>query len=481
MKRYLLFLSVLFSGIVSGQDQHTVDSLLQIINKKPQDTLTVKAFKALSWEYEGVDNELYFKYSKQVLELAKKFDHQPFIADSFLDFGIAHEYRGNGDSALFYYKKSEAIYKALNDEDGLTVVYINAGSTYRSLGNFSKAIEYNLMALRLAEKANKKDRMADCKNSIGNIYRQKRNFDNALKYSMESLELYRQTSNLEGISRVSNNIGIIYSELKDSKKALEYYFKSLEIRLKLNSLSSISNCYSSIACEYYEMDRLKEAIEYHNKALELNEKLNNKKGIAIDNTNIAAVCTKEKKYSSAIERLKVAETLAVQTKFRDLLKEVYLASSQNYDSLADYKQAYLYHKKFEALKDSIFNDNENSIIAEMQTKYETDKKDSEIMLLNKEKELQEADIKRKSIIIWSILIGLVLVIFLAIYVFKSYREKQRANEIITKQKEEVEMQKTIIEEKQKEILDSIHYAGRIQKALLPSDKYIEKNIKRLSK
>ncbi|MBL7882944.1 MAG: SpoIIE family protein phosphatase, partial [Bacteroidia bacterium] len=127
-------------------------------------------------------------------------------------------------------------------------------------------------------------------------------------------------------------------------------------------------------------------------------------------------------------------------------------------------------------KESIYNDNENSIIAEIETKYKSDKKDSEIQLLNKAKELQEAEIKRKSIIIWSALVGVILLMLLLFYIYRSYKLKQKANEVITLQKKEVEQQKEIIEEKQKEILDSINYAKRIQYALLASDNFLESHL-----
>ncbi len=72
-----------------------------------------------------------------------------------------------------------------------------------------------------------------------------------------------------------------------------------------------------------------------------------------------------------------------------------------------------------------------------------------------------------------------MVFILAAFIFRSYRLKHKSNEIITEKKKEVEIQKKLIEEKQKEILDSIHYAKRIQTALLTSEKYIERNLNKL--
>jgi cell division protein FtsB len=100
--------------------------------------------------------------------------------------------------------------------------------------------------------------------------------------------------------------------------------------------------------------------------------------------------------------------------------------------------------------------------------YEFDKKEAQ----NKAEQEKKDEVSRT--IIYGISSGLLLVMLLALFVFRSYRQKQKANVIITKQKEEVEMQKQLVEVKQKEILDSIYYARRIQRSLLPGEKHIAK-------
>ena len=100
-------------------------------------------------------------------------------------------------------------------------------------------------------------------------------------------------------------------------------------------------------------------------------------------------------------------------------------------------------------------------------------------MLNKDKALKETERQKQATLTNALIIGFVLVLIFAIYIFRSYRMKQKANKIIETQKQEVERQKELVEEKQKAMLDSIHYARRIQQSLLPTEKYIEKNIRRL--
>lgn len=476
-KIILLILSVfLFFDFAFAQNQRAIDSLISLTKTTTSDSLRIQAYREISWEYESVDNVKGLEYVKKAYSLARKINNKEALAGCLTDMGILNDYFGQADSSLFYYKKAVEKYKEIGDEDGICVVYINMGSTYRSLGKFSEALKYLLEAIHIADKLGNKDRSAACMITIGNIYRQKKNFDAALKYNDDAYKIFTEVNDFQGQAIALNNNGIIFSDLKNSKKALECYHKALKIRESLGLKLDVASSYSSIACEYLEMGDLVKSIDYNKRSIKINEELGNKRGRAIDLTNIAAVYSKQKKYHDAIVHLLVAKKLAEEIKFKDLTKEIYLAISENYSAIGDYKSSLEFHKKYVELKDVIFNDRENEIIAEANTKYQSEKKDSEIKLLNKNTEVQQADLKRKSIIIWSAFVGLILVIVLTFFIYRSYRLKQKANEIITQQKREVEIQKEIIEEKQKEITDSIQYAKRIQGALLASDTFLKKNL-----
>lgn len=458
-----------------SQNQRIVDSLLTVVNTTPSDSIRIQALRELSWEYESVDNKKGLEYVKRAYSLSLKTKNKSSIAGCMIDLGIIHDYFGNSDSTLFYYQKAANLYKEIGDQDGVCVVYVNMGSAYRQLGKFSEALRYLLEAIRIAEKLGNKDRAAACMIAIGNIYRQKKNYDYGLKYNNDAYKIFVEVKDLEGQALAFNNSGIIYSELKNHDKALEYYHKALKIRDSLGLMLEIGSCYSSIACEYSEMNELTKALLFNNKSLKINEKFGNIRGIAIDRTNIAEVYTKQKKYNDAIVQLSEARILAEEINFKELIKEIYLSLSENYDHIGDYKSGLDFHRKYVDIKDGIFNDRENEIIAEAATKYESEKKDSEIKLLNKDKEVQSVDLKRKSVIIWAAFIGLILVVLLMFYIYRGYRLKKKANEIITQQKQEVEKQKEIVETKQKEITDSIRYAKRIQGAMLASDTFLKKN------
>jgi predicted PurR-regulated permease PerM len=156
--------------------------------------------------------------------------------------------------------------------------------------------------------------------------------------------------------------------------------------------------------------------------------------------------------------------------------------------MGNYKEAFHYLYKEKSLHDSVFNKENLKQINEMQIKYESEKKESENALLIVKNELSDKAIKNQKNIIISIVGGLVLTLLFLFFIFRGLSRQKEANRIISKQKQEVEAknllintQKELLEEKQKEILDSINYARRIQRAHLPTNKYIAKSLGRLKK
>jgi serine phosphatase RsbU (regulator of sigma subunit) len=146
--------------------------------------------------------------------------------------------------------------------------------------------------------------------------------------------------------------------------------------------------------------------------------------------------------------------------------------SKIYARLGDYKKAFEYHEFFSLTKDSLLNEENQRSINEMQAKYETGQKEKEIQIKNLQINERDAQIRGQRITIFASAGGLILLFLLAIVVFRAYKLKQKANLLLKKQKLEIEIQKGIIEEKNRDITDSITYAKHIQDAILPEKEKI---------
>lgn len=120
--------------------------------------------------------------------------------------------------------------------------------------------------------------------------------------------------------------------------------------------------------------KYKKAIEYYEQSLNIKEELDDKKGIATSLQNIGLLYFKLERYKKALEYFSKSISIAKPINLRDIIFGNYEAFSQTYYAMENYKKAYEYYKQYTCLKDSVFNEESSKQIAEMQTKYETEKK-----------------------------------------------------------------------------------------------------------
>jgi tetratricopeptide (TPR) repeat protein len=194
--------------------------------------------------------------------------------------------------------------------------------------------------------------------------------------------------------------------------------------------------------------------------------------------NIGSVYTELGDYPKAIEWQTKSLNMALEVKGLDNIKYAYELLANTYAKKGDYKLAYENYLLFTKYKDSLLNESTSKQLAEMDKKFESAQKDKAIILKDAEILKQSTIAEKQATQRNYLLLGIALLLLFSVYIYRGYKQKQKANEIIALQKEEVEMQKTLVEEKQKEILDSIHYAKRIQESLLPTEKYIERVLKK---
>jgi serine phosphatase RsbU (regulator of sigma subunit) len=243
----------------------------------------------------------------------------------------------------------------------------------------------------------------------------------------------------------------------------------------------MSGCYNNLGNVYFEIDEYDKCIYYYKKSLDLRYQIGDKEGQSSVLGNIAALNLKLKQYEEAINNAKKSNLIAKEIGVIPWQSSAVAILSATYDSLGNYKNAYEYQKLYKSLNDSMFSIESSRQIKGMEAKYESEKKRKEIELLNKDRQLQDTEIKQQIIIKYAFIFGFILMGLLVIVVYRNYRNKQMANVILSQQKEEiltqrdeivaqrdlVTEQKEHIEKIHKDVTDSINYAKRIQEAVLP--------------
>jgi serine phosphatase RsbU (regulator of sigma subunit) len=532
--------SLLFPLLALGQNR-TIDSLKARLGCTLADTGRVNTLNTFAWELKNVNPDSAITLSTEALLLAEKRGWGKGIGISEKELSWFNKLLGNSQSALDYAFKALAIWEKL-EKDTLAnkksdILRLKAGTLgnicgiYSSQGDCPKALEYGFRALRMAEQLGYKELIMNTYGNIGVAYLNHGDCQSALEYYFKTLKVAEELGNSVGIAATLTNIGTTYEQQKNFPKALDYCFRALAMQVKSGDKNRMALTFGNIGSIYSDLDNLSEtrkdfsgsdtlyrkALEYYHKALKIEEELGDKEGIAINLGNIGTLYSFHKKYKEAETVFLRALALDDSIGSLNQIDADAYSLSELYSKMEKYQLALEYFKKHAAAKDTLFSKESTKKNLRTAMQYDFDKKEAVTGAehkseMSKQNAVAEEKSRKQTIIIWSVIAGLMLVAVFAVFMAQRFRitqrqkkiiEKQRAevtvqrNEaeklreiadsrriiaeeqrgIITQQKAEVDHQKHIIEEKHKEITDSINYAERIQRSFLATRELLDGNLK----
>lgn len=327
-------------------------------------------------------------------------------------------------------------------------------------------------------------------NSIGLIYFSQKNYSGALENYFKSLKIRESVQDKQGVSGSLNNIGEVYKALGEEEKALEHYSKALAINREIGNRNWESININNKAMIFYGQGMLlgkqdpqrevffKQALENYFEALKIRTEIGDQQGIALSGLGIGLVYTQQKKFADAQNYFADALSISKSIGYREAIKEIYLAKTRLDSSMSNWNTAFINHQLYILYRDSLLNEESTRQSVRAEMTFNFDKKEELARIEQAKKDVLVTEEKqRQKIIIVAVSVVLLVVMILALVIFRSLRQNQKKNRIITLQKEEVERQKHIVEEKQKEITDSINYAERIQRSFLASDTLLTTHLK----
>jgi serine phosphatase RsbU (regulator of sigma subunit) len=343
------------------------------------------------------------------------------------------------------------------------------GASCSIQGNNKQGIDYFTRSLKLAEEIHDKS-VGQCINNIGVIYYEMGNNEKALEYYQKSLALAEKDRNDYGLIFALGNLSNVYRNLNKFEQGLECGKRSLSISLKVNDPVGIGNAYESIGTIYQDMGQADTAMVYHKKALDIRRPMGDDKGIIEALMNIALIDFKKDNFAKATPEYEEVLKMARQSGFVAEMREAGNYLYQIYKKQGKMTQALEMHELYITMRDSLKNEESQREVMRQEMEYSYEKQKA-LDEKEHEKELAVAaeQEKKQRIITASIGIGLLLVLLFAAFVVNRLR-------LTRKQKQIIEHQKDLVEEKQKEILDSINYARRLQEAILPPEHFVKKHL-----
>ena len=457
-----LFLLFLFCGSLSAQN----DTNYVFFNSTLPDSVKYQKFEKRIRTIVQQDPAYGAKYAHFALDYFTKNNYQPGIAQSYLSIAGSFFYTGKVDSMILYAGKSLKLFTEQKNHMKISSAYKNIGLGYEMKAEYEKAAQNYFQSMEFAQKSNDPLSVANACASITNVLIAQKKYAEALKYNTRALELFPSLNFPAGLAGAYGTRGILYFYLGRSGLSKNYYDSALVMQDSSFAIASRNNIQTQRLMSYINKGIVYSQREEYQKAIDVNQyvydeakKDQNVYALSLAAVNLGIGYNALKNYPVALSFLQEGIPFAEKYGFRDLRKEGYYAISETHHNLSDEKSSREYLLSFIALKDSILNEETQNSMNELQVLYESEKKDKELLQ-------KDFDINKKSAQRNIFIGGFGIMVAFAFFIFRGYRSKQKANILIAAQKEEVEKQKDIIEEKNIGIMDSINYAQRLQKAIL---------------
>ncbi|MBI5539168.1 MAG: tetratricopeptide repeat protein [Bacteroidia bacterium] len=439
MKFLFLYIIVFTINCLNvNADNIKIDSLWQCYNKSTTDTTRIKTLLNIGSYYEQINNDSAIFCYKHSALIANKINNVHFEATALRFLGI--EYKASGD----YFKADSVLnlalkkFKSVKDTKNIATTYLNIGNIKNRQGKYLEAISAFQLSYNESDKVKDTLKIALALQSIGNVHYYMSNLGKAEEYYLKSLHLLQNTNNFSEIANIYNNLGTVYNDKKNYNQAIKCYKEAIKLRETCGNIKGVAVSYNNLGNTYGHVKKYDLAIKNYSISLDLKKKLNEKEGIAITLGNIASMYIELNKNKEALSCLN--EMLEIANSINSLPQKRYAYEyfSIAYENVNDFKKALYYQKLLIVAKDSLLNEDLRKQIADINIKYETEKKEKQISYLINENKIKTLESNKKKeeletnqvITYWLLSAGIMLIVIIIFsYILVLYKGKQKRGKL----------------------------------------------------
>ncbi len=434
---FSLFILSFFSLSLCAQDSQ-IDSLKIVIEQSPPDTSKVNTMLALSGKLCRTNPLEAISIASDARDLAGQIEYQKGQAFALKSIGMAYYFQGDYTNVLVFWQQSMEKFEMIGDKLGVANMLNNLGAVYFNGGDDNKAVGYYIQSLRVSEQIGDTLRIATALVNIGAVYYNKEaTHSRALEYYKRALPLSEALGDNDAIGTTAVNMGEIYFERDDTDSALMYFEQSLEAYRK-SETGNVQYTLNNIGKVYAKKGDKDQAIKYQKEALRIATERKAKLEIAQALIGMAETYLIFGDIQSSIKYFKQAEPIAEEINVSAELSKIYGGLAYNYETVSDFKKAFEYHTAYERIKETLYNAEMDKRITAATLSYDIEKKQGQIDLITKEKELHELTIQKQKFTRNALIVGIVLVLVIAFITFRNYLNKVKINKILDKQKAQIE-------------------------------------------
>ena len=414
MKRFA-YIFLLATSVVCAQ-QEKIDSLLTILQSTSDAFEKAKVNLTLASFHERIDLN---KGKAFAYDALKYEENDSLLAETNNQLGRFHFFTAQLDSASYYFDAAKTILKENNDNQRAAIINISLGAIELRQGNYENTIKILTESASFFEDTNDELNAAKCYSNISSAFAELDNYDKAIEYSEKALVVFNKNKLIPFQLITLPNLATQYFKKGDTLRAIGYYNNAESVAKSVNDKRSLSLIYNNLGNIYLESD-IEKSEGYLEDALQLKTELNLTKGIEITKSNLGYILLKKEDYNKAIALLEEAKPVVKGKQ----LSTLYTNLSKSYKGLNNYPKALEFTEKAKQLNDSLLSAENQNTILDIQTKYETEKKEKEILQLQTDN--LEANYKRRQNrnLLFGTLAALLVAIFGLYMLFKNTKRKR---------------------------------------------------------
>ncbi len=437
--RLLLGFCFFYTPILHGQNR-SIDSLKRLITSQKIDTLQVNLLNKIAFLYSAADSANTFTFANEARDKATKLDYKKGLAKSLEAKGNLFISKTNGPKALAFFKEASSIWLLTNDElsyaeclrnlgqaylimlqqknalielekaekifikyknkFGLSTVYQTMGNVYRDKGNNEIAIDYFLKALKLEEDNKDVKSISSIQNNLGRLMNETKNYPEALKYYTQSIQTSKTIGDLRLIGIAQLNLCNIYAIQLNYSKAIELLLDAKANFIKSGFTRGIQICINNLGAINLRQGNYETAITYLKESLAIAKENQTQLGVPLVQQNIGYGYMKLKKYEESLNWFKDAEITANKYGAEPFTYgEIYNHRSMLDSTVGNFESAFIYRSKYNSITEKISGESVIKQVNELKTKYDVEKKELLISLLNKTDSIKSLAIANQQIAI----------------------------------------------------------------------------------
>jgi class 3 adenylate cyclase len=437
MCKRLLVVVLMMSVFVSIKAQLTeADSLSLLLQKGGQDSARVDILNQLGPLLRQDNPEKALTYMNEAHDLSLKVGYHAGAALALKNLGILNFYSSRYAPAIKYYQESLKYLDSTGNNELKGLVLSNIGAAYFQMSEDSKAVDYYLRSMKVAEMIKDTERIATLYSNIGAVYfRKPTTHDKALENYKKADEFAANVADLDAKGTIAVNLGEVYMDQGNDSLALFYFNKSIGYLKNSLVLPYTLNALGNYYRHHKEYER---ALNYHQQALDICKRLGLDFDAIIAYMGIGDTYMQTGDFKLAVKNYSEAEILAKNADEKDQLKQSYKRLAISYAQTRDFKKAYEYQTSLTTIQDMLYNDSTSQKINNLQFDFEMQKKEGEIDLLTRDKNLQDLLLQRQKVVTNSLIVVVLLVFAIGIIIYQNYRAKVATNKILDSQKAEIE-------------------------------------------